>query len=173
MIDEAETLLLRANALGCVGRYQLERALQSAHVHRRRTGQANRAAVIQLHDVLMTLSGSPVVALIRALAIAEIEGARAVLEAMQQVTPDARLIEYRLVADRLMSNFPSEISIDRLSAPEKELLQAASVIGIFFSVQVLREVTAQPARDVQGKLFSTVWAIGSCSALRRPIRMEL
>ena len=38
MIDEAEALLRRASALGAIGRYQLEAALQSAHVHRRRTG---------------------------------------------------------------------------------------------------------------------------------------
>ena len=32
MIDEAEALLRRASALGSIGRYQLEAALQSAHV---------------------------------------------------------------------------------------------------------------------------------------------
>jgi predicted RNA polymerase sigma factor len=41
MIAEAEALLLHASALGTLGRYQLEAALQSAHVHRVRTGQAN------------------------------------------------------------------------------------------------------------------------------------
>ena len=39
MIDEAEALLRRASALGSIGRYQLEAALQSAHVYRRRTGR--------------------------------------------------------------------------------------------------------------------------------------
>jgi RNA polymerase sigma-70 factor (ECF subfamily) len=34
MIDEAETLLRRASVLGPFGRYQLEGALQSAHVYR-------------------------------------------------------------------------------------------------------------------------------------------
>ena len=42
MIDEAEALLRRAgDARRCIGRYQLEAALQSAHVHRRRSGVAN------------------------------------------------------------------------------------------------------------------------------------
>ena len=95
MIDEAETLLLRASALGSIGRYQLEGALQSAHVHRRRTGHANWPAVVQLYDALLALSGSPVVAINRALAIAEIDGARAALEAMQGVAADPRLIEYQ------------------------------------------------------------------------------
>jgi RNA polymerase sigma-70 factor (ECF subfamily) len=92
MIVEAEALLLRASALATLGRYQLEAALQSAHVHRRRTGQANWAEVVQLYDALFTLAGSPVVAINRALAIAEIDGPRAALEAMPD---DARLAEYQ------------------------------------------------------------------------------
>ncbi|MGH7536671.1 MAG: DUF6596 domain-containing protein, partial [Gemmatimonadales bacterium] len=95
MIVEAEALLLRASALGSIGRYQLEGALQSAHVYRCRTGHANWAAVVQLYDALLTLSGSPVVAINRALAIAEIRGAGAALEAMQEVAADARLTEYQ------------------------------------------------------------------------------
>ena len=39
MIARAEELLHRAGAMGAIGRYQLEAALQSAHVDRRRTGQ--------------------------------------------------------------------------------------------------------------------------------------
>ena len=95
MIDEAEAILLRASALGAIGRYQLEGALQSAHVYRRRTGHANWAAVVQLYDALLALSGSPVVAINRSLALAEIHGARAGLEALQAVAADARLTEYQ------------------------------------------------------------------------------
>ena len=95
MIAEAEALLRRAGALGSVGRYQLEGALQSAHVHRCRTGRANWPEVLQLYDALFALAGSPVVAINRALAIAEVRGAGAALEAMQEITGDARLAEYQ------------------------------------------------------------------------------
>jgi predicted RNA polymerase sigma factor len=95
MIDEAEALLRRASALGCIGRYQLEAALQSAHVYRRRTGQANWAAVVQLYDALSARTGSPVVAINRALALAELQGAGAALEAIEQVAADVRLAEYQ------------------------------------------------------------------------------
>jgi RNA polymerase sigma-70 factor (ECF subfamily) len=94
MIYEAEALLRRASALGSIGRYQLEGALQSAHVYRRRTGHANWAEVVQLYDALLALAGSPVVAINRALAIAELQGASAALRAMPEVTADARLAEY-------------------------------------------------------------------------------
>jgi RNA polymerase sigma-70 factor (ECF subfamily) len=95
MIDEAEALLLRASALGSIGRFQLEGALQSAHVYRLRTGHANWLEVVQLYDGLLALSGSPVVAINRALAIAELRGASAALEEMQPVTADVRLTEYQ------------------------------------------------------------------------------
>ena len=95
MIDIAEALLRRASALGSIGRYQLEGALQSAHVYRRRTGHANWSAVVQLYDALWALSGSPVVAINRALAIAERDGASAALNAMPDVAADVRLTEYQ------------------------------------------------------------------------------
>jgi predicted RNA polymerase sigma factor len=95
MIDEAEALLRRASALGSIGRYQLEGALQSAHVYRCRTGHANWAQVVQLYDALFALAGSPVAAINRALAIAEMHGPSAALEAMPEVSADIRLAEYQ------------------------------------------------------------------------------
>jgi RNA polymerase sigma-70 factor (ECF subfamily) len=95
MIDEAETLLRRSGDFGSVGRYQLEAALQSAHVFRCRTGQDNWAEVVQIYDALFALSGSPVVAINRALAIAETDSATAGLGAMPDVAAEGRLAEYQ------------------------------------------------------------------------------
>jgi RNA polymerase sigma-70 factor (ECF subfamily) len=95
MIDEAETLLLRASAGQLMGRFQLEAALQSAHVHRRRTGQANWDDVLVLYDALLALSGSPVVGINRALALAEVRGAPAALAALDGLASDARLTQYQ------------------------------------------------------------------------------
>jgi predicted RNA polymerase sigma factor len=95
MIDEAEALLHRAGARGMVGRYQLEAALQSAHVHRCRSGAANWAHVVTLYDALFALSGSPVVAINRALAVAELNGPEAGLAALPEPAADVRLAEYQ------------------------------------------------------------------------------
>jgi len=51
--------------------------------------------VVQLYDVLFELAGSPVVAINRALAIAELHGALAALVVMQEVAADERLTEYQ------------------------------------------------------------------------------
>ncbi len=88
MIAEAEASLLRASALGTLGRYQLEAALQSAHVHRCRTGQANWADVVQLYDALFAIAPSPVIAINRALALGSIDE-------MPDAAADARLAEYQ------------------------------------------------------------------------------
>jgi RNA polymerase sigma-70 factor, ECF subfamily len=95
LIEEAEALLLRAGAMGRIGRFQLEAAVQSAHVVRRRAGRADWPAILQLYDALSALTGSPVVAINRAIAIAETQGPAAGLAALDGVAGDARLDEYQ------------------------------------------------------------------------------
>ena len=95
MIEEAEALLFRAGAMGDIGRYQLEAAVQSAHVVRRRSGRPDWAAIERLYDALSALTGSPVVAINRAIAIAETRGASAGLAALDALADDARLAEYQ------------------------------------------------------------------------------
>jgi predicted RNA polymerase sigma factor len=95
MIDEAESFLRRASGMGATGRYQLEAALQSAHVHRRWTGEKNWADVVLLYDALMAVAASPVMAINRALAIAERDGASAGREALGEVGEDARVADYQ------------------------------------------------------------------------------
>ncbi len=95
LIDEAETLLMRASGMENVGRYQLEAAVQSAHGVRRLTGRADWAAIVQLYDALAAMTGSPVVAINRAVALAETEGAAAGLAALDALSDDARLADYQ------------------------------------------------------------------------------
>ena len=94
-IEEAESLLMRASTLGAIGRYQLEGAVQSAHVHRRRTGEDNWRSVVELYDALYAMTESPVVALNRALAVAADDGAEAGLALVRALGEDRRLTEYQ------------------------------------------------------------------------------
>ena len=95
LVAEAELLLHRAGAMNVVGRYQLEAAIQSAHAVRARTGQSDWAAIVQLYDALFAISGSPVAAVNRALAIAELHGAQRALEDLNAIASDPRLAEYQ------------------------------------------------------------------------------
>ncbi|CAB3702897.1 RNA polymerase sigma factor [Trinickia soli] len=95
MLDAAGALLRRASAYKTIGRFQLEAALQSAHVHRCRTRQPNWEEVVQLYDALLAIAQSPVVAVNRALALAERDGPRAALEALAPHADDRRLAGYQ------------------------------------------------------------------------------
>ena len=95
LIEEAEALLVRASELRSPGRYQLEAALQSAHVNGRRAGRVDWAAMLLLYDALLELSGSPVVAINRALALAHVRGAGVALASLDSLVTDSRLADYQ------------------------------------------------------------------------------
>jgi len=95
IIAEAESLLHRAGAMKVVGRYQLEAAIQSAHAARAIVGRSDWAAIVELYDALLAISGSPVAAVNRSLAIAELYGPQRALEQLDSVANDPRLVEYQ------------------------------------------------------------------------------
>lgn len=95
MIDEAERLLHQARRAGAIGRFQLEAAVQSAHAARHYAGAADWPAIEQLYAGLCALTGSPVAALNRALAIGRCHGPAAALEALEAIEGAARLADYQ------------------------------------------------------------------------------
>jgi RNA polymerase sigma-70 factor (ECF subfamily) len=95
MQGEAERLLAAAAARGRPGRFQWEAAVQSAHAARRWTGRTDWRAILLLYDALLRLTDSPVVAVNRAVALAEVEGAAAGLAALERAAADPRLAEYQ------------------------------------------------------------------------------
>jgi RNA polymerase sigma-70 factor (ECF subfamily) len=95
MIEEAEALLRSASAMERPGRYQLEAAVQSAHAARRRGGRTDWDAIALLYAALFDLTGSPVVAVNRAVALGEAEGPEAGLAALPAPDAHARLPDYQ------------------------------------------------------------------------------
>lgn len=95
LIAEAEALLRAAAAKGSLGRYQLEAAIQSAHVVRRLTGRADWDAIEMLYGALASLTASPVVAINRAIAIAETQGPAAGLATLDALRDDPQLVAYQ------------------------------------------------------------------------------
>jgi len=95
LIAEAEALLRQASRMGTVGRYQLEAAVQSAHAARRVSGTTDWAAIARLYDALLAITDSPVVAVNRAVAIAQTDGTAAGLAALDALMDDQRLGDYQ------------------------------------------------------------------------------
>ena len=94
-IEAAETLLRAASSAGPTGRCQLEAAIQSAHVVRRLTGTDNWPIIVKLYDILHAMTGSPVVLLNRAAALAETEGPAAALASIAPLAGDKRMADYQ------------------------------------------------------------------------------
>jgi RNA polymerase sigma-70 factor (ECF subfamily) len=95
LIAEAEALILKAAAQHRPGRFQIEAAIQSAHVDRRRTGRTDWPAIADLYEALYALTGSVVVAINRAVAIGEAMGAEAGLAALDAACDSTRLAAYQ------------------------------------------------------------------------------
>ena len=94
-IGEAESLLERAFAARRIGRFQLEAAIQSAHAVRRKRGAPDWSAIVVLYDELLRLTGSPVVALNRAVAIGQAFGAARGLGALTAIAAEPKLENYQ------------------------------------------------------------------------------
>jgi RNA polymerase sigma-70 factor (ECF subfamily) len=92
---EAESLLHRARPMNVMGRFQLEAAVQSAHAARDLSGRVDWAAIVTLYDALIAMTGSPVVAINRAVALTESEGVTAGLAALDKLANDDRLSQYQ------------------------------------------------------------------------------
>jgi len=94
-IRQAEALMKDANRMEGAGRFQIEAAIQSAHVARRLYGVDSRPDIVALYDVLFTLVPTPVVALNRLVARSRLSGADEVLDEIREIGADPRLVDYQ------------------------------------------------------------------------------
>jgi RNA polymerase sigma-70 factor (ECF subfamily) len=83
LIAEGFHLLDRAGRLGRSGPYQLMAAIHAAHATRLETGRTAWDDIVSLYDALMRVRPTAVVAVNRAVALAEVAGPEAGLEALE------------------------------------------------------------------------------------------
>lgn len=95
LVDIAEATLRAASAAGPSGRYQIEAAIQSAHIARLKGGIDTWPAIVALYDLLLRLTRSPVVQLNHAVALAEVQGPAAALDAIAGLGDDRRMADYQ------------------------------------------------------------------------------
>lgn len=86
MVDEGHQLVRERLAAGVApGRYQLLAAVNAVHTSARDARDTNWSQVVALYDQLVGLDPSPIVALNRAVAVAEIEGPEVALAAVDRL----------------------------------------------------------------------------------------
>lgn len=87
-IERARALMEMAARAGRSGPYQVMATIQLTHAARAFGKATEWAAVLRLYDVLLALRPNPMVALSRALALAQVEGAEAGLAALEALPAD-------------------------------------------------------------------------------------
>ncbi len=97
-IEEGSALVEAAFALGAVGPYQLQAAIASLHSEATSTERTDWPQIIALYEVLMRMTGNPMVALNHAVAWAMVHGPREGLEKLNALK--SLQDNYRLIAAR-------------------------------------------------------------------------
>jgi RNA polymerase sigma-70 factor (ECF subfamily) len=92
LIAEGQAIVRRCLRLNQPGPYQLQAAINAVHCDARTAAATDWGQILQLYDQLMALAPSPIVALNRAVAVAEVTGAAAALEVVDRLD----LRDYRL-----------------------------------------------------------------------------
>jgi RNA polymerase sigma-70 factor (ECF subfamily) len=80
LIAEGHALVRECLRRNAPGSYQIEAAIQAVHCDARTPAETDWSQIVQLYDQLMHFSPTPVVALHRAVAVAEVNGPKAGLE---------------------------------------------------------------------------------------------
>jgi RNA polymerase sigma-70 factor (ECF subfamily) len=88
LIAEGQELVLACLRRRRLGPFQLQAAIQALHCAAPRYGQTDWAAIVRFYDRLLTVLPTPVVALNRAVAVAETDGAEAGLQLLDDLARD-------------------------------------------------------------------------------------
>jgi len=88
MIEEGQAIVRACIRRGQPGPYQLQAAIQAVHCDADSFEATDWAQIVELYDQLLSVMPTPVVALNRAIAIAEVEGPRAALTTLDEIASD-------------------------------------------------------------------------------------
>jgi RNA polymerase sigma-70 factor, ECF subfamily len=89
LIDEGHDLVIRCLRRGRPGPYQLQAAIAAVHAAAATAADTDWARIVALYDQLLALRPTPVVAMNRAIAVAELDGATAGLAALKALDATA------------------------------------------------------------------------------------
>lgn len=101
LIAEGQRIVRHCLRLGRPGPYQVQAAIQAVHADARVTGRTDWQQVLALYDQLMALAPSPVVALHRAVAVAEVAGPQAALALLDDLDLDRHHVAHAVRAELL------------------------------------------------------------------------
>lgn len=101
LIAEGQEMVRRLLRINQPGQYQIQAAINAVHSDAMTTGATDWRQIVQLYDKQMTIAGSPVVALNRAVAVAEVNGPAAALVLVDRLALDDYYLFHAIRADLL------------------------------------------------------------------------
>ncbi len=101
LIDEGQALVRECLRINRPGRYQIQAAIQAVHSDAPSAAETDWRQILQLYDHLMSIDPTPVVALNRAVAVAEVEGPAAALATVNELALDRYYLYHAIRADLL------------------------------------------------------------------------
>ena len=88
LIEEGQAILRRCLRRNQPGSYQLQAAINAVHADAQTVQETDWAQIVALYDQLLTIAPTPVVALNRAIAVGEVEGAATALDLVDTLELD-------------------------------------------------------------------------------------
>ncbi len=130
LIAEGQALVRQCLRRNQPGPYQIQAAINAVHSCAGSAGQTDWRQILALYDQLMTVSPTPVVALNRAVAVAEVSGPSAALVLVDELNLDGYYLYHAIRADLLRhlgrdaeAALACQAAIDRTqNAAEREFL---------------------------------------------------
>jgi RNA polymerase sigma-70 factor, ECF subfamily len=101
LIAEGQTLVRRCLTRNQPGPYQVQAAINAVHSDARVASETDWKQILRLYDQLLSMTKSPVVALNRAVAVAEVEGPEAALVLLDALDLDGYHLFHAIRADVL------------------------------------------------------------------------
>jgi RNA polymerase sigma-70 factor (ECF subfamily) len=101
LIGEGQAIVRQCLRINRPGPYQLQAAINAVHSDARNAVATDWGQILQLYDQLLALAPGPIVALNRAVALAEVEGADAALRLVESLDLDNYHLFHAIRADLL------------------------------------------------------------------------
>jgi RNA polymerase sigma-70 factor (ECF subfamily) len=131
LIADGQRLVRRCLARNQPGPYQIQAAIQAVHSDAASASTTDWTQILQLYDQLMAITPTPIVALHRAVAVAEVHGAEVALRQVDSLDLDRYYLFHAIRADLLerlgrcddaVAAYDAAISCSQ-NAAERELLE--------------------------------------------------
>jgi RNA polymerase sigma-70 factor (ECF subfamily) len=101
LIDEGQSLVKRCLRRNQPGPYQIQAAINAVHSDAPTAAQTDWTQILALYDQLLAITPIPIVALNRAVAVAEIDGPQAALELLEELPLEHYYLFHAIRADLL------------------------------------------------------------------------